>query len=121
MADASHSSYVNLILTVKLSSVTDCKLSHEQEVSASVLDAVTNVASHLNQERADPAENHADVELGSRIGTNRTASCQNMEPMDSMSRVGPCLQTTTKNTFWKQFCDETDQKEEQDNIDHLGK
>ncbi|XP_022808856.1 uncharacterized protein LOC111345831 isoform X2 [Stylophora pistillata] len=97
----------------------DCKLSHEQEVSASVLDAVTNVASHLNQERADPAENHADVELGSRIGTNRTASCQNMEPMDSMSRVGPCLQTTTKNTFWKQFCDETDQKEEQDNLDHL--
>ena len=129
----------NLILIVKLFSVKDCKLNHKLEVIAFVSDAVTNVALHQNQEGADPAKDHFvtstvmavagetsnAIELSSEGGSNSDAERQSQEPTDSMTIVLPCeintetlmgpyIQTTTKNTFWKRCCDETDQKGDQD-------
>ena len=120
---------------------------YKQEVIAFVSDAVTNGALHPNQEGAYPAEDHFvtsavmtvggetsnAIEISSEGGTNSSAERQNQEPTDSMTIVppseiksgtlmGPYIQTTTKNTFWKRCCDETDQKEEQDDLEKpLGK
>ena len=120
---------------------------YKQEVIAFVSDAVTNGALHPNQEGAGPAEDHFvtsavmtvggetsnAIEISSEGGTNSSAERQNQEPTDSMTVVppseiksgtlmGPYIQTTTKNTFWKRCCDETDQKEEQDDLEKpLGK
>ena len=120
---------------------------HKQEVIAFVSDAVSNGALHPNQEGADRAEDQFvtsavmtvggetsnAIEISSESGTNSSAERQNQEPKDSMAVVPPCeinkgtlmgpyLQTTTKNTFWKRCCDETDQKEEQDDLEKpLGK
>ena len=100
-----------------------------------------------NQEGADPVEDHFvtsavmtlagetsnAMELSSEGGTKSNAECQNQEPTESMTIVlpceiitetltDPCVQTTTKNTFWKRCCDEADQKEEQDDLEKpLGK
>ena len=119
----------------------------KQEVIAFVSDAVTNGALHPNQEGADHAEDQFvtsaimtvggetsnAIEISSESGTNSSAERQNQEPKDSMAVVPPCeintgtlmgpyLQTTTKNTFCKRCCDETDQKEEQDDLEKpLGK
>ena len=117
---------------------------YKQEVIAFVSDAVTNGALHPNQEGADPAEDHFvtsavmtvgeetsnAIEISSEGGTNSSAERQNQEPTDSMTVVPPCeinagtlmgpyIQTTTKNTFWKRCCDETDQKEERGNLGKL--
>ena len=112
-----------------------------------VSDAVTNVALHPNQEGADPADDHFvssavmsvagetsnAIELSSEGGTKSSAERQNQEPTDSMTISLPCefntgtlmnryIQTTTKNTFWKRYCSETDQKEGQDELEKpLGK
>ena len=127
---------------MKLFSVRDCKLHHKQEVIAFVSDAVTNVALHLNQEGTDPAEDDFvssavitvagetsnAIELSTEGGTDRSVERQNQEPTDRMTIVFPCeintgtlmgpyIQTTTKNTFWKRCYDETDQKEEQDDLE----
>ena len=115
---------------------------HKQEVIAFVSDAVTNVALHLNQEGTDPAEDDFvssavitvagetsnAIELSTEGGTDRSVERQNQEPTDRMTIVFPCeintgnvmgpyIQTTTKNTFWKRCYDETDQKEEQDDLE----
>ena len=117
---------------------------HKQEVIAFVSDAVTNGALHPNQEGADRAEDHfftsavmtvggetsTVIEISSEGGTNSSAERQNQAPTDNMTVVPPCeintgtlmgpyIQTTTKNTFWKRCCDETDQKEERDNLGKL--
>ena len=120
---------------------------HKQEVIAFVSDAVTNVALHPNQEGVDRAEDHFvtsavmtvggetsnAIEVSSEGGTKSSAERQNQEPTDSMTVVPPCeintgtltgpyIQTTTENTFWKRCCNETDQKEEQDDLEKpLGK
>ena len=112
-----------------------------------VSDAVTNVALHPNQEGADPADDHFvssavmsvagetsnAIEFSSEGGANSSAERQNQEPTDSMTISLPCeintgtlmnryIQTTTKNTFWKRYCSETDQKEGQDELEKpLGK
>ena len=68
------------------------------------------------------------IEISSEGGTNSSAERQNQEPTDSMTieppceintdtLMGPYIQTTTSNTFWKRCCDETDQKEEQDDLE----
>ena len=132
---------------MKLFSVRDCQLHRKQEVLVFVSDAVTNVALHPNQEGADPAEDHFlssavmsvagetsnAIELSSEGGTKSSAERQNQEPTDSMTISLPCeintgtlmnryIQTTTKNTFWKRYCSETDQKEGQDELEKpLGK
>ena len=132
---------------MKLLSIRDCRLHYKQEVIAFVSDAVTNGALHPNQEEADPTKDHFvtsavmtvggetsnAIEISSEGGTNSSAERQNQEPTDSMTVVppseiksgtlmGPYIQTTTKNTFWKRCCDETDQKEEQDDLEKpLGK
>ena len=120
---------------------------HKQEVIAFVSDAVTNVALHQHQEGVDRAEGHFvtsavmavagetsnAIELSSEGGSNSDAERQSQEPTDSMTMVLPCeintetlmgpyIQTTTKNTFWKRCCDETDQKGDQDDLEKpLGK
>ena len=130
----------NLTQIMKLISVRDFQLHHKQEVIGFVSDAVTNVALHPNQEGTDPAEDHFvtsavmtvagktsnTIELSSEGGTNSSAERQNQEPTDSMTiceiktgtLMGPYIQTTTKNTFFrKRCCDKTDQKEEKDNFE----
>ena len=117
---------------------------HKQEVITFLSDAVTNGALHPNQEGADSAEDHFvtsavmtvggetsnAIEISSEGGTNSSAERQNQEPTDSMTVVPPCeinagtlmdpyIQTTTKNTFWKRCCYETDQKEERGNLGKL--
>ena len=117
---------------------------HKQEVITFLSDAVTNGALHPNQEGADSAEDHFvtsavmtvggetsnAIEISSEGGTNSSAERQNQEPTDSMTVVPSCeinagtlmdpyIQTTTKNTFWKRCCDETDQKEERGNLGKL--
>ena len=129
---------------MKLLSLRDRRLHHKQEVITFLSDAVTNGALHPNQEGADSAEDHFvtsavitvggetsnAIEISSEGGTNSSAERQNQEPTDSMTVVPPCeinagtlmgpyIQTTTKNTFWKRCCDETDQKEERGNLGKL--
>ena len=57
------------------------------------------------------------IEKSSEGGTNSSAERQNQEPSDSMTVVPPCEINTEKKTFWKRCCDETDQKEEQDDLE----
>lgn len=127
---------------MKLFTVRDRQLHHKQEVIAFVSDAVTNVALHPNQKGVDRAEGHFvtsavmavagetsnAIELSSEGGTDSSAERQNQEPTDSMTRVLPCeinsgnlmasyIQTTTKNTFSKWYCDKPDQKEEEDDLE----
>ena len=127
---------------MKLFSVRDRQLHHKQEVIAFVSDAVTNVALHPHQEGVDRAEGHFvtsavmavagetsnAIELSSEGGTDSSAERQNQEPTDSMTRVLPCeinsgnlmasyIQTTTKNTFSKWYCDKPDQKEEEEDLE----
>ena len=127
---------------MKLFTVRDRQLHHKQEVIAFVSDAVTNVALHPNQEGVDREEGHFvtsavmavagetsnAIELSSEGGTDSSAERQNQEPTDSMTRVLPCeinsgnlmayyIQTTTKNTFSKWYCDKPDQKEEEDDLE----
>ena len=127
---------------MKLFTVRDRQLHHKQEVTAFVSDAVTNVALHPNQKGVDRAEGHFvtsavmavagetsnAIELSSEGGANSSAERQNQEPTDSMTRVLPCeinsgnlmasyIQTTTKNTFSKWYCDKPDQKEEEDDLE----
>ena len=133
---------------MKLFIVRDCQLHHKQEVIAFVSDAVTNVALHPNPEGAGPTEDHFvtstvmtvagetsnAIELSSEGGTNSSAERQNKEPTGNMTIVLPCeiktgtlmgpyIQTTTKNTFFRKRCyDKTYQKEEQDDLEKpLGK
>lgn len=127
---------------MKLLSLRDRRLHHKQEVITFLSDAVG--ALHPNQEGADSAEDHFvtsavmtvggetsnAIEISSEGGTNSSAERQNQEPTDSMTVVPPCeinagtlmgpyIQKTTKNTFWKGCCDETDQKEERGNLGKL--
>ena len=102
---------------------------------------------HPNQEGDDPAEDHFvasavmtnagetsnAINLRSEGGTNSGAACQNQELIESITSLikcegntgtlmGPYVQTTAKKTLWKRYCDGTDQKEEEDNLEKsLGK